>query len=283
MHVGRVERIADAVLYEGHVLWPYRQQQLLQRNGRARRCGTVYPERHNAAHPHHACVMQTQCLALATPDAALSVRVRFLHQVHRAVARLTEDGREPVDELTVGGERYVSWDEATEREILVPQLRFGGHSFERTDIHIPAGEEREVLQDGLAQPVGLLTRSWCTLAGSVDVHSEPLGSDLFRVTVRIANRSALAGDEQEGALQWAFCSTHTILRVEGGELVSLSSPPAELREEAERCENTGTWPVLAGEPGDRQTVLSAPIVLPDHPALAREDGQDDLLEALQAL
>ena len=70
--------------------------------------------------------MQTQCLAQAQADAGLGahveVRVRFLHVIQRSVARLTATGREPVDELVVGAERYVPWEEATEREV-VTELR----------------------------------------------------------------------------------------------------------------------------------------------------------------
>ena len=45
------------------------------------------------------------------------MRVRFLHVVARSVARAGDGGFEPVEELTVGGERHVAWDEATEREV----------------------------------------------------------------------------------------------------------------------------------------------------------------------
>jgi hypothetical protein len=120
----------------------------------------------------------------------------------------------------------------------------------------------------------MLTRSWGSLCGSVETASEPLGSDLFRLTARITNESPFDGDDRERALRATFCSTHTILHIEGGELVSLTDPPRELREDAERCENRGTWPVLAGEPGDHGTVLSSPIILPDHPEIAPESPGD---------
>jgi hypothetical protein len=92
--------------------------------------------------------------------------------------------------------------------------------------------------------------------------------------VRIVNASPLGSDDRERALRSTFCSTHTVLRIAGGELVSITDPPPELGEEAERCENRGTWPVLAGEPGDHRTVLSSPIILPDHPEIAPESPGD---------
>jgi hypothetical protein len=64
------------------------------------------------------------------------------------------------------------------------------------------------------------------------------------------------------------------MRAEGGSWVSLTDPPYELRSACEDCENRGLWPVLVGEPGDRGTVLAAPIILPDHPEIAPESPGD---------
>jgi hypothetical protein len=274
----RVRRIADAVLYEGYVLWPYRRSAV--KNQRRWTFGGVYPPAHSALHPDDACAMQTQCLAVAAPGAWLGVRVRFLHVVERRVARLGADGREAVDELSIDGERYVPWEEATEREVAAPPLEVGGRSRVRAAIHVPAGTEREVLHDQHGNPAGMLTRSWRALAGRVAVTAKSLGGDVFRITVRIENETPFRGDDRERALQASFCSTHSILTISGGELLSLTDPPPELRDEAERCENIGAWPVLAGEPGERHTVLSAPIILPDHPEIAPE-SPGDLFDAAE--
>jgi hydrogenase maturation protease len=56
--------------------------------------------------------------------------------------------------------------------------------------------------------------------------------------------------------------------VQGGTFVSLLEPPPEYQEAAGRCENVKTWPVLAGEPGDRHTLLSSPIILYDYPQVS---------------
>jgi hypothetical protein len=71
-----------------------------------------------------------------------------------------------------------------------------------------------------------------------------------------------------------------VLRLAGGEFLSLTDPPADAAAEAARCENRGTWPVLAGEPGDRSTLLSSPIILPDHPEIAPE-SPGDLFDAAE--
>jgi len=79
-----VRRIADAVLYEGYLLWPYRKSAL--KNQRRWTFGGVYPERHTDKHPDDACAMQTQCLVAGGAECALDVRVRFLHVVKRELA-----------------------------------------------------------------------------------------------------------------------------------------------------------------------------------------------------
>jgi hypothetical protein len=56
--------------------------------------------------------------------------------------------------------------------------------------------------------------------------------------------------------------------------VSLLDPPAGAGDAVARCRNIGTWPVLVGEPGQRDTVLSSPIILYDYPAVAPESAGD---------
>ncbi len=72
----------------------------------------------------------------------------------------------------------------------------------------------------------------------------------------------------------SFVSTHWILGVRGGELVSLLDPPPPLRAAAESCRNLGVWPVLVGARGRRDTVLCSPIILDDYPAVAPESPGD---------
>jgi hypothetical protein len=69
-------------------------------------------------------------------------------------------------------------------------------------------------------------------------------------------------------------ATHVILEVYKGEFFSLIDPPDDVRPFAEQCRNIGTWPVLAGAPGQRDTMLSAPIILDDYPQIAAEHPGD---------
>src|SRR5205814_1896667 len=75
MNDDAARRIADAVLYEGYVLWPYRRSAL--KNQRRWTFGGVYPQTWSAAAPDDPWGAQTQCL-LEGVDAAVAVHVRFL-------------------------------------------------------------------------------------------------------------------------------------------------------------------------------------------------------------
>jgi hypothetical protein len=111
-----VRRIADAVLYEGYVLWPYTHSAL--KNQRRWTFGGVYPPAHSAAHPDDAPVLRAQVVVAEGDPAAVAVTVRFLHVVRR----------EADDE-------YAAWDEAVERELgpgpfAIPAGREGSRSWE---------------------------------------------------------------------------------------------------------------------------------------------------------
>jgi hypothetical protein len=243
-----LRRIADAVLYEGYVLWPYRRSAV--KNQRRWTFGGVYPPTHSAAHPDDPAVMQAQVLVQGHP--AVEASARFLHVVERQVLR---NGVEPVDELEAGGERFVSWDEATEREV--------GGAFA-----IEAGSTRERI------PGGAIERRWRPLRGALEVVAEALGDDVHRVTVTVRNETPWAGADRQDALRQTFCSTHVVLRARGGAFVSLTDPPGELSDAARACRNAGWWPVLVGTEGDRTTMLCSPIVLPDYPRVAPESPGD---------
>ena len=72
----------------------------------------------------------------------------------------------------------------------------------------------------------------------------------------------------------ALASTHVLMTLRGGEFISLLDPPEPLKDAAGRCRNVGTWPVLVGDPGARDTILSAPIILADYPQVASESPGD---------
>lgn len=251
MNADLVRRIADAVLYEGYLLWPYRKTAL--KNQQRFTFGGVYPP----AWEERSCI-QAQLLLEGGEDAEVEVRVRFLHIVERQVLKggPPPAAGEPIDELEAGGERWVSWEEAVERELAPGPIR------------VAAGEALQEI------PGGAIRRSWRELAGDVSVTRERVRAGLSRVTVRVANSSLWAGAGRDDALRQTFCSTHAVLCARNGAWVSLTDPPPRLRAEAESCESSGVWPVLVGEEGDRSTMLASPIILPDHPEIAPESPGD---------
>ncbi len=260
-----VEKIAAAVLYEGYVLWPYRRS--AQKNQKRWTFGGVYPRAFSeTAGTNDPWLMQTQCLVTGE-EPTVEVKVRFLHVVERKVGCKDARGTlEFVDELRVGNDRYLAWEEAAEREVVIEGLELAELATpRRIEIKVPAGSEEEPLAEEGGEVVGALVRRWLALEGTVEVGAEPVGDELFRLTVRISNTTPWEGQDRESALRQTFVSTHTVLRVAGGEFVSLMDPPDGLEKLAEGCENVKTWPVLAGEEGQRRIMLSSPIILYDYP------------------
>ena len=96
---------------------------------------------------------------------------------------------------------------------------------------------------------------------------------LRKLTVEIRNLTPFEDAEKrtrDDSLMRSFVSTHTILTVQNGHFVSLLDPPEMFRELATGCSNVGTYPVLVGEEGTRDCMLSSPIILYDYPQIAPE-------------
>ena len=268
-----LRKIADAVLYEGYILWPYRRSAL--KNRQRFTFGGVYPRSHSEGREDDPWKMRTEVLLEGGRDARLDVRVRFLHVVERNVGRQAGGRLEWVDELTVAGTRHLSWSEATERELVVDDVALATlESTLRVPIEIAAGSEEEELIEPSGERAGAVVRSWHALSGSVEIAARSVAPGLSRLSVEIANTTPFDGGDREQALRQTFCSTHTVVHAGGAELVSQTDPPERLAAEAGRCANTGAWPVLVGEPGERHTMLSSPIILEDYPRIAPESPGD---------
>lgn len=124
---------------------------------------------------------------------------------------------------------------------------------------------------------GAIVRRREAISGVLEVTAERMRGDLFKLTVRVSNRAPLPGAaalSRDQALLQALVSTHAILHVRDGEFLSLMDPPEECRALAAACRNTGTFPVLAGEEGEHDLLLSSPIILYDYPQTAPESAGD---------
>jgi hypothetical protein len=264
---GPIRAIADAVLYEGYVLWPYRRSAL--KNAQRWTFGGVYPRAHAETRTagDDPWTMQTQCLIEGAAGTEVTVAVRFLHVVWRQM--VDADGHE-VGELIADDELHLSWEEAVEREVTVgpvalDQLRAGSG----VAIAVAAGATEDRVGNA-----GTVVRSWERLEGSLRVSANELSPGVYRLTAVIQNETPWPGGPRDAAIRRTFCSTHTVLHVEGGSFASLTAPPEALRQAAAACENRGTWPVLVGERGEHHTLLSSPIILQDHPQIAPESPGD---------
>ncbi len=234
MNTKRVDEIAAAVLYEGYVLYPYRASAV--KNRQRWTFGMLYPRAYAEAQSgNDTCRSRTECLVQGGSLARVSARVRFLHLVECEIENQ-------------------AWQGAMEREVQLEPMslpRLCGQP-----VHHPfrfAGESGQKPAEG-----------------TVEVTAARLSSNLFRIRVDAINTSSASCSSREEALYWSMVSTHTILGVECGSFVSLLEPPEELREKAAECRNEATWPVLVGEAGERDAMLSSPIILYDYPQIAPE-------------
>jgi hypothetical protein len=283
MNRTQVARIADAVLYEGYILYPYRPS---VKNRQRWTFGGLYPESYSRAQAGaDACGNQTECLVQGDPATTVEVVVRFLHLTARVVGAvdppLTDwptDGAQsyrPVGSLRVGEGLFHSWQEAEEREIALEGLQIKDllDSQYRQKFTFRGRSWYEPLREPDGKIVGVLAREQQAVEGEIEATAAAVGKGLFRLTFLVLNRTPLDDDgyaNRDDVLLRTLVSTHILLGVCGGKFVSLLEPPDECREAAASCRNLGVWPVLAGAAGSKDTMLSSPIILYDYPRVAPE-------------
>jgi hypothetical protein len=297
MNLSLVEKIADAVLYEGYILYPYRPSAV--KNQQRWNFGALCPESYSIAQGGtEAWTMQTQCLVQGSGNTALDVKVRFLHLLTREVCELNaECGMRYADDddshieasisdsdlsvvasLEVNGRLFQTWQEAAERDVQLPGINLSETLIQPQHLTFtfPSRREAEVLRDeGSGQIKGCIVRRQQAIEGTIEVAMERAAQDAFKLTVRILNLTPFEDAEQKSrdeALMRSFVSTHTILGVRDGEFASLLDPPEALRKVAASCSNVGTYPVLVGDKGTLDCMLSSPIILYDYPQIAPESA-----------
>ena len=119
--------VADAVLYEGYLLYPYRMSS--EKNRVRWQFGVLAPRdwieargpvKESVAGSADTWRQRTECLLEARMSARLRVRLRFLQLQHRSVRRRGADGEfVEVGELEVDGQRHLTFDEAVPQEFDV--------------------------------------------------------------------------------------------------------------------------------------------------------------------
>jgi hypothetical protein len=229
-------KVANAVLYEGYMLYPYRPSAI--KNQQRWSFGILYPPQyHEVGLGTERAEMHSECLVKVTGSPVLHVQLRFLQLLPG------EDGEEGLErsfdcELSVG--------------------TAGQHSFHF--VFAPEG-----VSGGRRQ-----------VKGTIAVSIVELTSQLVKLALTVANTTAFAGEpsDRNSALLVSLFSAHTILSITGGEFVSLIDPPDELRAEVNACKNVGIFPVLVCAEGERDMMLCSPIVLYDYPQIAPESAGD---------
>lgn len=289
MNPTRIESVANAVLYEGYMLYPYRPSSV--KNRQRWNFGVVYPRAYAEMQTgSDIWLMQTQCLVRGDESAAVDIKVRFLQAVTRQIGKPLESDDcaraenagaefEIVESLAIGDKILRCWQEAVERELVLPAIRLGDLLIAPVQqrFEFPAGREVESQKDGEGKALAYIVRTRHSIDGYVDISAAKCGDGIYRVTVSISNLTSvdLPDDlSRESVLLRSLLSAHTILGVHGGEFVSLIDPPPELQEFASECKNIGTYPVLAGEENSKDAILSSPIILYDYPQIAPESPGD---------
>jgi len=237
-----VRKIADAVLYEGYILYPYRAS--AQKNQSRWQFGVVMAPGYAAADPSETSFTRAECVLEHSGQPSVRILLRFL-QVQRR---------------TSGGD---TWDEAVEREVeaAADAAALFGDGVTR-EFTVEGGEDRD--ED--------VVRRREPLAGAVTVRAAEVPGPwrALQLQVKIENRTGLGSVPQrrEDALPTSLVAAHTIITAEGGKFLSMTDPPEWAAPAVAGCRNEGGWPVLA-DPND-EVMLSSPIILYDHPELAAE-------------
>src|SRR2546423_5940612 len=181
MNLRLVERLVNAVLSEGYILYPYRPSAV--KNQQRFNFGALCPESYSRAQRGtEAWSMQTECLVTGGPRTAIAVKGRFLHLLAREVGvpiadchsgdalrarRLRNADWEDedwqasgfesrfrvVESLEVEGQLFQTWQEAIEREVSAPSLNLNDlvREARQMTFAFPATREVEPLLPGEAE------------------------------------------------------------------------------------------------------------------------------------
>ncbi len=260
--------VADAVLFEGYALYPYRPSS--RKNASRWQFGVLAPRLFSERDGGDPWWMETQCLVEPQGEARVEARLRFLRLRRRQVF-----APRPVESLEVDGRLLVSWDEAELHEVGLEVSARGGER----NFALPGDLDVETV--GPARVERSRQALSGAMRGSVEAAQGAGGRSCLRVRVRVENVTPWAEDAARGEVMGAsLLSAHLLLRVTGGVFLSLIDPPVWAEQAAAACRNTRVFPVLAGTRGARDLVLASPIILYDHPEVAPE-SPGDLFDATE--
>jgi hypothetical protein len=276
-HLDHARRVADAILFEGYLLYPYHKS--AQKNQVRFQWGVLMPPGYATVDAFEPSASQTECLLECRDDAEVRVLVRFLQLQRRTVQGVSPETGElhDVGTLYVDGTEYTSWDEAAEREQRVTAVVSSLLAEDRNlEFHIGSGESVEELTDLRGRMAGRIVRQWNALDGVIRMHAERVAGPYQALKLRIQVENCVTPlaemQTRTDGLRHALIAAHSLTGVPGGTFLSMTDPPEWAAREVAACQNVGTWPVLAGPDDCQDLMLSSPVILYDHPEVAAESA-----------
>ena len=269
MDFQRARKLADSVLFEGYVLYPYRASSTKNRFRWS--FGVLAPRAWSEGGGCEEWWMETQCLV--EPGTRVEGKLRFLHARAR---RIEDPERRNLEQLEVEGRLLLPWDEGEIREIELRDLLAAAE--QPLPFEIPGATDMEEVRDASGALRGRIVRQTSSVRGVVHVRAErvPAERALARLTIRVENETPWQDTSapREEALRGSLIAAHVLLGSNSDAFVSIIDPPDWAAAAAKACRNRRAWPVLAGPPGTRDLVLCAPIILYDHAQIAPESPGD---------
>jgi hypothetical protein len=260
------------------MLYPYRPSSV--KNQQRFNFGVVYPRAFSEANKDtEPWTMQAEWLVEGTPLTRLEVRVRFLQLGDRAVEQAVGGEFRRVKNLAVDEQTFYSWQDAEEREIVLPvtTMESLASTTLKQTFQLPASTAQEDLMDSYGALAGQVLRTQQVIDGCISVGARLVSNSFFKMSVCVENFTILRQADtlsRDQALVRSLVSAHVLSGVEDGQFVSLLDPPSDLKQVSDDCRNQGVFPVLVGEEGQRDTMLASPIILYDYPQIAPESVGD---------
>ncbi|HKC27457.1 MAG TPA: hypothetical protein VKB75_05550 [Jatrophihabitans sp.] len=269
--------VADAVLYEGYLLYPYRRSS--GKNMVRWQFGVLAPKLWITANripdpgvagSGESWFQQAEFLAEGAMDAHLRVQVRFLQLVRRQVRDST---RQAVDVINAGGRTELTFDEGHPHE-MAAQFAVADllHGARESAVDVPAERRTELLPEGAGELERVCQPLRGRIIASADRPDAPF--PVLRLRLRFENAATGSAASRDDALRESFVATHLLVGLDRGRFLSLLDPPAWASAVAKDCVNRHVFPVLAGRPDQTDVLLCAPIILSDHPGISPESAGD---------
>ncbi|HEX3538891.1 MAG TPA: hypothetical protein VHT75_00485 [Acidimicrobiales bacterium] len=276
--------VADAVLYEGYILYPYHATNGKNSGGVRFQWGVLVPPAWLAVDSCERALMRTELVVDPGDEPRLAVRLRFLQLQHRALEAAGADGEfTRTDKLVVGDRMWMEWDEAIEREVDVPLLALlpVAQAASTVTLEFAAREETEIVTEvagDASSPVrGRIVRRSEHVSAVARVTTEWAAGPgvLLKVRIEVENTTpwTLSGGREE-AMRRSLIAVNTLAALEEGAFCSLFDPPEHAAEAVAGCQSIASYAVLVGQPGATDLVLASPIILYDYPAIAPESDGD---------